>query len=156
MLNRIANVFTFLTFGLLAMILWVGAAAIHDFNGQGSQVFVREWKRYAHYQAPNDLVGYELEYTVCGKVVERNFEAILKSNGVLEATTPNYGRVELLNHFPGRVFHPIPKEEALRTGLVDRKDFENKFEYGTGTRRICRIDMGGIGKASALLIQSLI
>lgn len=156
MLNRIANVFTFLTFGLLATILWFAAAAVHDFNSQGSQVFVREWKRYAHYQAPNELVGYELEYTACGKVVERNFEALLKSNGVLEATAPNYGRIEMLNHFPGRVFHPISREEALRVGLVDRKDFENKFEYGTGTRRICRIDLDGLGKASASLARTLI
>ena len=161
MFNRIANVFTFFTFGLLAAILWFGAAAIHDFNNPVySQVFVREFDGRADYQSGDrngDLVGYQVHYITCGNP-NTTFDKLNLRNGLIEASGPQYATIEKVSSPSRQItlqFRPMERKLAFEMGIANRDDFEPIGAVAYGTRRVCRIDLRGLGEASASLIRSL-
>ncbi|MFA9261927.1 MAG: hypothetical protein ACEQSB_01010 [Undibacterium sp.] len=160
MLNRIANLVTFLTFGLLTAILWLGVVAIHDFNhptqGDG-HIFKREFTRHADYQAyGNHLVGYRVDYTVCGQVGFREtFDTLKGTSRMIQASTPMYGRIELTAG-PFWKLQSMSAEEVMRLGISPTEGFQNAYEWGTSTRRICLVNLSGVWAATSNLITSLI
>ena len=160
MLNRIANVVTFLTFGLLGVILWLGAVAVNDFNNptQGdSHIFKREFTRHADYQAyGNARVGYRVDYIVCGQVkFTDTFDTLKDTSRMIQASVPMYGSIELTAG-PFWQLQPMSAEEVQRLGISLTKGFHNAYEWGTSTRRICRVNLAGVWTASGDLIASLI
>ncbi|TXH07792.1 MAG: hypothetical protein E6Q06_01410 [Candidatus Moraniibacteriota bacterium] len=159
MLNRIANVVTFLTFGLLSAILWLGAVAIHDFNHpvQGdSHIFKREFTRHADYQSYGDAkIGYRIDYTVCGQVgFTEKFDTLKATHRMIQASGPMYGRIELTGG-PFWQLQPLSIEEVRHLGINPTEGFYNTYEWGTSTRRVCQVNLGGIWKATGSLFQSL-
>lgn len=159
MLNRIANVVTFLTFGLLAIILWLGAVAVHDFNNpiQGdSYIFKREFTRHADYQAYRDTkIGYRIDYAVCGQVgFTDKFDTLKATHRMIQASGPMYGHIELTGG-PFWQLQPLSVEEVMHLGINPIEDFYNAYEWGSSTGRVCQVDLDGIWKATGLLLRSL-
>gem|GEM_PF-5710042 len=167
MLNRVANIFAVLTFGLLAVILWLGTVAIHDFNNPNlasgnSRIFVREYQRHANYtigEYKGSLIGYQTHYVTCGYGSLKTLPAGQKIGEVLEVSPRVYGRIEKHEHIPFWIYHPIPTDELQRFGLgngIEKNVDQPDFEWGSSTRRICQIDASGFWTASKDLIASLI
>lgn len=166
MLNRIANVVTFLTFGLLTAILGLGAVAIHDFNHRGNNIFVREWEQHANYtigEIGGELIGYQVHYRACGqegreslKILQPN---LLAGEVIADAEFPSlvYGRIEKREHIPFWTYHPISDEDIQRLDLrsLDKDLSRPDFEWGRSTRRVCQVNPAGTWNATRSLFRSL-
>ena len=161
MLNRIANVVTFLTFSLLALILWLGAVAIHDFNTYNEQVFVHEITFYEDFQSKDDhTVGYRVEYTKCGPGLDRiPYQDDMRfTEGKISWKAPVYRLIEVAPDSSSIRHHPISIEMADQMGLTNRQDF---LSYNgdilsplRGTR-VCYVNPAGVWKATRSLLSSL-
>ncbi len=156
MLNRIANVVTFLTFGLLSAILLLGAVAVHDFNNPAdSRIFVREFDGKAYFETEDRQLAYVIDYKTCGHGSYTGFE-----NGLLEASAPTYGTFVSDYVTPSGVsskrFTPLSSEVAWTMSVQQRTDFQLSGSTATGSRRVCKINPTGIWTVSRGLISKLI
>lgn len=161
MLNRVANIFTFLTFGLLVLCAGILAAAVHDFNSLGNNIFVREFEGHAGYQAggaAGDLVGYQVIYIACGRPTVP-VEGLNFTNGLLESSGIQYATIEKKSS-PSRnivrSFRPMERKQAFEQGLPRRDDFQLIVDNGLSTRRVCQINPAGLVNASRRLVDALI
>ena len=158
MLNRTANVFTFLILALLLTFGWTMTAAIHDFNNDAGAIFIHEMRFVEQFRSRSDVtVTYSVEYTKCGPGIDQipaqDFTFTL---GKFNWTAPQYMRVE--TDAKGYGTHdPISLEEAERRGFTQRQDFVsyNGDILNFGQRLpICQIKWSGVWATTQKMFKS--